>query len=48
MNTVELLFCVNHRNIVPPKGSLIEDELEENPEFSRPICRYGSSKNSGK
>ena len=33
MNTVELLFCVNHRNIVPPKGNLIEDELEENPDF---------------
>ncbi|MAR25320.1 MAG: hypothetical protein CMA46_02040, partial [Euryarchaeota archaeon] len=33
MNTVELLFCVNHRNIIPPKGSLIVDELEENPNF---------------
>ena len=33
MNTVELLFCVNHRNIVFPTGSLIVDELEENPNF---------------
>ena len=33
MNTVELLFCVNHRNIVFPVGDLIVDELEENPNF---------------
>ena len=33
MNTVELLFCVNHRNIVYPVGDLIVDELEENPNF---------------
>ena len=33
MNTVELLFCVNHRNIVFPTGNLIVDELEENPNF---------------
>ena len=33
MNTVELLFCVNHRNIDPPDGNLILDELKENPNF---------------
>ena len=33
MNTVELLFCVNHRNIVFPIGNLILEELEENQNF---------------
>ncbi len=33
MNTVELLFCVNHRNIVFPIGNLIIEELEENQNF---------------
>ena len=33
MSTVELLFCVNHRNIVFPTGNLILDELAENPNF---------------
>ena len=33
MNTVELLFCVNHRNIVFPIGNLITEELEENQNF---------------
>ncbi len=33
MNTVELLFCVNHRNIVFPIGNLIIEELKENQNF---------------
>ena len=33
MNTVELLFCVNHRNIAFPIGNLIIEELEENQNF---------------
>ena len=33
MNTVERLFCVNHRNIVFPIGNLILEELEENQNF---------------
>ena len=33
MNTVELLFCVNHRNIVFPIANLILEELEENQNF---------------
>ena len=33
MNTVELLFCVNHRNIAFPIGNLIIEELEENQTF---------------
>ena len=33
MNTAELLFCINHRNIDSPKGRLVIEELEENPNF---------------
>ena len=33
MNTVELLFCVNHRNIVFPIGNLVIEELKENQNF---------------
>ena len=33
MNTVELLFCVNHRNIEYPKARIIVEELKENPNF---------------
>lgn len=33
MNTVELLFCVNHRNIDLPYENVIVDELGKNPDF---------------
>jgi len=33
MSTVEVLFCIYHRNIQYPKQSLIEEELAINPNF---------------